>query len=112
LLRDRKLDSDAHLVLFGDYAWNKIRLDCAQRGAWMTYEQRQRRGEKLGEPVPAVIEGVETVAGWEEFVKLVDPEAEEYLWRTKKAKVVAGGSDVNGGGEAEDVAEDVAKDMA
>lgn len=78
-LQDREM-THVHLVLFDVFAWNETRLDWNERGAWMTYAQRQEHGEKLGEPIPAEMEGMRRAEGWSDMVRLLDPDSPRSLW--------------------------------
>jgi hypothetical protein len=67
MLRERGIEMRP--ILFGDYAWNQIKVDWSEPGAWMTYEERIASGAKLGDKYD--LAGVERAKGWSDVVELL-----------------------------------------
>lgn len=57
-------------ILFGDYAWNTVKVDWAEPGAWMTHGERVKSGARLGDRYE--VPGVERAKDWSDVVALLE----------------------------------------
>ena len=57
-------------ILFGDYAWNTVKVDWAEPGAWMTHGERVKSGARLGDRYE--VPGVERAKDWSDVVALFE----------------------------------------
>jgi hypothetical protein len=58
------------MILFGNYAGNRRRVDWKEQGAWLSYDERQKRGLEIGPEYD--LGGVNRATSWQKLVEWLE----------------------------------------